>query len=249
MFGMFNDPFFEGHRQQMQQFDAMFRDPFGSMGGGSMMALPGAGGIDRRDHHRRQQQQGQNMTVAERGAFMDPFSHFDSMFSNMRNMMSEMHRSFEAPGGMANPNGHTFQQSSVMTFSNTGNGPPKIYQASSSTRSGPGGVKETRRTVRDSHRGLEKMSVGHHINDRSHVIERSRENGQMHENQEYINLDEEEVQSFDREYQDKWGRSAMRGLDGRRRAERDRHGPIGGRPRQLALPEAKSHRPRKSHRE
>ena len=51
-------------------------------------------------------------------------------------------------------------------------------------------VKETRRTVRDSERGVEKIAVGHHINDRGHVIERSRVNGQMSENQEYINLDE-----------------------------------------------------------
>lgn len=245
---MFNDPFFEGHRQQMQQMDSMFRDPFGAMGGGGLMALPGADGG--RDQRRRRQQQGQNLAVAERNTFMDPFSHFDSMFSNMRNMMSEMHRAFDAPGGLATPDGHTFQQSSsYMTITNNGSGAPKIYQASSSSRSGPGGVKETRRTVRDSERGVEKIAVGHHINDRGHVIERSRVNGQMSENQEYINLDEEEAPVFDREYQDKWGRSAMRGLDERRRAERDRHGPIGGRPRQLSLPEPKSQRPRKSHRE
>ena len=76
----------------MQQMDSMFRDPFGAMGGGGLMALPGADGG--RDQRRRRQQQGQNLAVAERNTFMDPFSHFDSMFSNMRNMMSEMHRAF-----------------------------------------------------------------------------------------------------------------------------------------------------------
>ena len=53
-------------------------------------------------------------------------------------------------------------------------------------------VKETRRTVRDSNTGLEKIAVGHHLNDRAHVIERSRNarTGEANENQEYINLDE-----------------------------------------------------------
>ena len=77
----------------MRQIDSMFRDPFGDMGG--QMALP-----DARDHHRdrrnrqRSQQQAQNMVVGNRGGFMDPFAHFDSMFSNMRSMMGQMHQAF-----------------------------------------------------------------------------------------------------------------------------------------------------------
>jgi hypothetical protein len=67
----------------------MFMDPFGSFGGG-MLALPQASSTDRR----RQQQQAQNMQMAERGMFMDPYSHFGSMFSNMRSMMTDMHRAF-----------------------------------------------------------------------------------------------------------------------------------------------------------
>lgn len=73
----------------MRQMDQMFRDPFGSFGGG-MLALPGSS----RQDFRRQQQQAQNMQVATNSMYMDPFAHFGSMFSNMRSMMSDMHRAF-----------------------------------------------------------------------------------------------------------------------------------------------------------
>ncbi|XP_005111632.2 myeloid leukemia factor 1 [Aplysia californica] len=228
-----------GHREHMRQMNQMFRDPFGNMGGGGLLALPGATRMDRQ----RQQQQAQNMQVSERSLFMDPFSHFDSMFSNMRSMMSEMHRAFEQPSRA--PNAQMYQQSSFMSYSSAGSGTPQVYQASSSTRQGPGGVRETRRTVRDSETGLEKMAVGHHINDRGHVVERSRNarTGEAHENQELINLDEEEAAPFDQEYQEKW-RSTMRGVEHRRRTERSRHAPVGDvhRSRHAALPESESTR-------
>ena len=53
-------------------------------------------------------------------------------------------------------------------------------------------VRETRRAVRDSERGIEKMAIGHHIHDRGHVIERKRDarTGEQEENQELINLDD-----------------------------------------------------------
>lgn len=55
----------------------------------------------------------------------------------------------------------------------------------------PGGVRETRRTISDSRSGTRKMAIGHHIGERSHIIEReqSRE-GSLEEKQEFINLDE-----------------------------------------------------------
>ncbi len=70
-----------------------------------------------------------------------------------------------------------FSSSSVMTYSNNGDGRPKIYQASSQVRQGPGGVKETRQMLRDSEKGLEKVAVGHHIGNRAHIIERKKEHG------------------------------------------------------------------------
>lgn len=81
---------------------------------------------------------------------------------------------------MPSSNGHCYTQSSVMHFSNVPgeDGQPQIYQATSSTRLAPGGVcchsyrllcfyflqiKESRKAVRDSHTGIHKMAVSHHI--------------------------------------------------------------------------------------
>lgn len=38
------------------------------------------------------------------------------------------------------PNAHSFSSSSVMTYSKKGDEPPKVFQASAQTRTGPGGV-------------------------------------------------------------------------------------------------------------
>ena len=53
-------------------------------------------------------------------------------------------------------------------------------------------VHETRKAVRDSKTGIEKVEVGHRIGDRAHVISRSRNvrTGDAEENQEFENLDE-----------------------------------------------------------
>lgn len=63
-------------------------------------------------------------------------------------------------------------------------------------------IQETRHSERDSASGLERIAIGHHINDRGHVIERSRNNrtGDEDENQEFINIDEEEAVDFDHEW-------------------------------------------------
>jgi len=44
--------------------------------------------------------------------------------------------------GSSDPNSHSYMQSSVMSYSNTGQGAPKIYQATSATRQAPGGVSQ-----------------------------------------------------------------------------------------------------------
>ncbi|KAL0173464.1 hypothetical protein M9458_029432, partial [Cirrhinus mrigala] len=53
-------------------------------------------------------------------------------------------------------------------------------------------IKETRRSLKDSESGLEKMSIGHHIQDRGHVIERkeNRKTGEKELNQDFQNMDE-----------------------------------------------------------
>ncbi|XP_063349407.1 myeloid leukemia factor 1 isoform X3 [Pelmatolapia mariae] len=103
----------------------------------------------------------------------------------------------------ADSNTHSFSSSSVMTYSKVGNEPPKVYQATASTRCAPGGIKETRQAIRDSESGLEKMKIGHHIQDRGHVVEKkyNKKTGEKEFNQDFQNMDESEAQSFDDEWQ------------------------------------------------
>uniref|UniRef100_A0A8C0CEW4 Myeloid leukemia factor 1 n=1 Tax=Balaenoptera musculus TaxID=9771 RepID=A0A8C0CEW4_BALMU len=64
-------------------------------------------------------------------------------------------------------------------------------------------VKETRRALRDSESGLEKMAVGHHLRDRAHVIKKSKnkKTGDEEVNQEFINMNESDAHAFDDEWQ------------------------------------------------
>ena len=55
-------------------------------------------------------------------------------------------------------------------------------------------IRETRQSMRDSESGLERLAIGHHIGDRGHIMERSRNRrtGDREERQDFINLDESE---------------------------------------------------------
>ncbi|KAK7071742.1 hypothetical protein SK128_010013, partial [Halocaridina rubra] len=97
-------------------------------------------------------------------------------------------------------NCHTFSSSSVMTMTTGPDGRPTVYQASSSSRGVPGGVRETRRTMHDGRTGTRKMAIGHHIGEQSHIIEREHLDGSLEERQEFVNLDEDDAQRFDQEF-------------------------------------------------
>ncbi|KAM6063345.1 myeloid leukemia factor 1 isoform 3-T3 [Chlamydotis macqueenii] len=192
----FRDPF-AAHHEHMRQMMRSFSDPFGR---DPFLGITDGGErtVDRRAR--------QDSQVALRGNrrdadFGEPFFAMDRMMSNMRNSMLEMQRKFDDLS--IHPDVHTFSSSSVMTYSKTGDEPPKVFQASVQTRTAPGGVKETRRALKDSESGLEKMAIGHHIHDRAHVIEKSKNSktGNEEMNQEFINLDETEAQTFDEEWQ------------------------------------------------
>ncbi|XP_046579761.1 myeloid leukemia factor 1-like isoform X1 [Haliotis rubra] len=219
-----DDPFFAGHRQQMQQMQQLMTT-FPTMHPHNMLEPAQVHPHARRHQHQHQHQQRRsNRDMVPFGMFGAADFGFGDMFRNMRKMMDDMHRSFGQTAVVA-PNSHMFTQSSYVQVSNNGQGQaPQVYQATSSTRQAPGGVKETRRTVRDTESGVEKIAIGHHINDRAHIIERSqnRRTGDQNENQEYINLEEEEAPTFDREWQEKT-RHMARGMDHRRA----RHNPIG----------------------
>lgn len=58
----------------------------------------------------------------------------------------------------------------------------------------PSQICETRQSMRDSESGLERLAIGHHIRERAHIVERSRNRrtGDREERQDFINLDESE---------------------------------------------------------
>ncbi|XP_077146792.1 myeloid leukemia factor 1 isoform X2 [Ranitomeya variabilis] len=190
----FGDPFTahqEHVRQMMRSFSDPFgRDPFFSITDGRSSGWRGQQGsqVALREDHR----------VPE---FKDGFHSIDNMMTNMRNRMIDMHKQFE--GLSDRPDVHSFKSSSVMTYSKTGNEPPKIFQATSQTRKAPGGIKETKKSVKDSESGVEQMAVGHHIKDRAHIVKQMKNNktGDQELNQEFLNMDESDAPSFDNEWE------------------------------------------------
>uniref|UniRef100_A0A0K8TQW9 Putative myeloid leukemia factor-like isoform x4 n=1 Tax=Tabanus bromius TaxID=304241 RepID=A0A0K8TQW9_TABBR len=187
LMGDFDDDLILGHhmrsmRQMNNIMNSLLADPFGMMSPfdmGRPSALTGG---------------------SPRGNSLMPFG-FQSM-PNINRLLSG-----DLPEGAS---GSSFCSSSFVSMTQGPDGRPQIYQATSSSKSGPGGVRETRKTVQDSRTGLKKMAIGHHIGERAHIIEREQNvrNGQQEERQDFINLDEEEAEDFDREFTNKARQSA-----------------------------------------
>ncbi|XP_036099718.1 myeloid leukemia factor 1 isoform X1 [Molossus molossus] len=189
------DPFFSDsfnvHRESMRQMMRSFSEPFGR----DLLSISDGRG---RARNRTGRDDGENFLTR---TDVSPFQAVDRMMLNMRNNMQELQRNF---GHLSmDPNGHSFTSSSIMTYSKVGDEPPKVFQASTQTRQAPGGIKETRKALRDSYSGLEKMAVGHHLHDRAHVIKKSKNNktGDEEVNQEFINMNESDAHAFDDEWQ------------------------------------------------
>ncbi|XP_031229909.1 myeloid leukemia factor 1 isoform X2 [Mastomys coucha] len=190
-----DDPFFAdsflAHRESMRNMMRSFSEPLGR----DLLSISDG---RRTTHNRRDHDDGEDsLTHTD----VNPFQTMDRMMVNMRNGIQELQRNF---GQLSmDPNGHSFCSSSVMTYSKVGDEPPKVFQASTQTRRAPGGVKETRKAMRDSDSGLERMAVGHHIHDRGHVIRKSKNNktGDEEVNQEFINMNESDAYAFDDEWQ------------------------------------------------
>ncbi|XP_017356268.1 myeloid leukemia factor 1 isoform X1 [Cebus imitator] len=204
------DPFFSesilAHRENMRQMMRSFSEPFGR----DLLSIPDGRG---RAHNRRGHNDDEDTLTATNCSLMpfgsfggmhtdvSPFQTMDQMLSNMRDRVQQLERNF---GQLSvDPNGHSFCSSSVMTYSKVGDEPPKVFQASTQTRRAPGGIKETRKAMRDSDSGLEKMAIGHHIRDRAHVIRKSKnkKTGDEEVNQEFINMNESDACAFDDEWQ------------------------------------------------
>lgn len=189
-------------RQMNSMMNSMFQDPFGGMFSPfdamqQQSALTGSMGhhvqqqLQQQHHHQQQQQQMQQHHRS--AAAMMPFG-FSSM-PNINSMLGGMQ------GGM--PGGSTsYSSSQVVSMTRGPDGRPQVYKATSSTKTGPGGLKETQKTMQDSRSGVKKMAIGHHIGERAHVIEREKNynTGEEEERQDFINLEEEEADDFNREF-------------------------------------------------
>jgi len=195
-------------RQMDQMMSSMMRSPFeedpffsGHHGAGpagpafpALMGHPGA-------HAAAAQRQ-----VANRHRMSDPFAamgmpnmnnHAAMGMPNINNIMESM---MSGAGGAGGNNCHMYSSSSVMSMTTGPDGKPQVYQATSTSRGHPGGIREVRRTEADSRNNSRKMAIGHHIGERGHIIERESRNGEMEEKQEFLNIDEEEAPSFNDEY-------------------------------------------------
>ena len=226
----FEDPFFSAQQQHMNHMQSMIQ-PFDMMMGGptgmpAITAGPGRQQGGARPGPQRSAPRPQATGMVPFQPMADPFGDmFGNMNRMMQGMMGNMNQMMEQARNQ--PNAHFYSQSSVMTYSNTGEGEPRLYQATSSTRQAPGGVREIRKSVRDSESGVEKMAVGRHLDERGHVITRSRNTrtNDMNEDQDYINLDESEGGEFDREWQGRAARGFRTTGPSRHRAVTDRYAP------------------------
>lgn len=219
----FRDPFAVHHERMCHFFDHFGRDPFPALKDGREGMLNHRGSPDSHIAP-RDNRKAMNYSLMPFGSFggmtmsfplmpfgcfggmqnmdfRDPFSAMDKMMSNMRNNILELQKSFERMS--TDPNSHSFSSSSVMTYSKLGDEPPKLFHASAQTRTGPGGIKETRKALKDSESGVEKMSIGHHIHDRAHIVQKAKNNktGDEELNQEFVNLNEADAHAFDNEWQ------------------------------------------------
>ncbi|CAF90845.1 unnamed protein product, partial [Tetraodon nigroviridis] len=194
----FSDPF-QVHRDHMRHMMRSFSEPFG--GPWMPSTTDGRQGGDAGDHPRSSRALQENHRDISRSWFpfgsadtdsaRNPFSLLDDTMVNVRNRMGQISLNFENPSPDSNT--HSFSSSSIVTYSKVGNEPPKVFQASSSTGALPGGyIKETRRAVKDSESGVEKMAIGHHIHDRGHVVEKkyNKKTGDKELNRNFHNMDE-----------------------------------------------------------
>lgn len=198
MFGGFsNDPFF---RQPHNDIDRHFAN---------MHSMMMADCMDPFSSARHPTRSNQNQLMRREDPFSsqisNPFSFMNSMMGNMGGIFGNMEQMMQNAAN--NPNAQVYSSSTVTSYSSNGNGAPKVYHASTETKQLPGGVRETRKAVRDSEKGIDKMAIGHHIGDKAHIIERLRKrDGELEENVNFENLDENEVNDFDREFEQRINR-------------------------------------------
>jgi len=203
MFGSFlhdesEDPFFGGPNHLMNQMNSMMN---------SMLQNPFLGMMPAQHQHMIQSS-GLNVHPQQHGAMM-PFGGMAMGMGGMGNPfgMQSMFQTMSQNGSFmsATP---MYSSSSVMSMTTGPDGRPQVYQASTTTRTGAGGIREVQQTVSDSRSGVRKMAIGRHMGERGHVIEKEQnyQTGDTEEREDFINIEEEEAAYFDEE----WNQRAQR---------------------------------------
>ncbi|CAG9538284.1 unnamed protein product [Cercopithifilaria johnstoni] len=181
-------------RQQMRDMDRMAHgmlSPFGSLFGmhNAFDSIMGEPSGTRQAHD--------NM------ALMDPFgfNFYNGIMRQMENVQAQ---------AMNDPNSHVFSHSTMITFDGRNGGQPRVIEKSIRKT---GDVKETRHAIRTGEDGIgDKLTIGHTIGDRTHVIEKKRDrDGRIRERQSFVNLAQDEAESFDREFASRARRNLMGG--------------------------------------
>jgi len=134
---------------------------------------------------------------------------FGDLFGGMQRMMADMHKQMQDAQELASqPNfdGQSYVSSTFQSYKSNGREAgeqPTVYQAHSSTSTGPGGLKETRRAVHDSRTGEKRVEVGRHLGDRAHIMERKYDarKAEQLENHHYRGIGNDEETRFDSEWQ------------------------------------------------
>ena len=146
-----------------------------------------------------------NVMRSMMGGMPDPFDMVNNMNMSMRPFGMYQPSALQTYSMATSPMSYSSHYSSSVMTMNDGYGRPQVYEATQSSRYVPGGVKETHSTVRDSRTGVQQMSIGRHIDDRAHIVQRSRNyyTGQQEQNDEFINLEEEEGPEFHREWENR----------------------------------------------
>lgn len=187
MFGGGGDPFgnpFDHMRRTMEQMEEFQNNMLNSMFGADPFGMFG--------NPRRQQQMIDNGHRQRQRApdMLSPFGGFGGgLFGGIMQHMDQFQNH-----AMNDPHSAVFSQSTMISYDGTGQ--PKVVQ--NSTRK-VGDVKETRRSVQNGPE--EHISVGHHVGDRAHVIEKKRDkDGKVRQQQRFVNLDEDEAEQFNNEF-------------------------------------------------
>jgi len=207
LFGSFlhdqsEDPFFGGPNHLMNQvnsmMNSMLQNPF-------LNVMP-------TQHQHMLQSNGLNVHPQQQGAMM-PFGGMAmGMGMGMGGManpfgMQSMFQTVSQNGSFMGPT-PMYSSSSIMSMTTGPDGTPQVYQASTTTRTGAGGVREVQQTVNDSRSGVRKMAIGRHLGERGHVIEKEQNyrTGDTEEREDFINIEEEEAAYFD----DEWNQRVQR---------------------------------------